>query len=697
MGKISCIMLSSLFMRIANASIDFNGDGVSDLWEQEFRELSPGESDFDGDGASDREEGIAGTDPEDRASVLALAPLRLSDEKLIFQWAGVAGKSYRIERLAGKSWIEVVSLPPLLSSAIQEFLIEAPEGGIFRLGVSDVDGDRDGLSAWEESQLGWSDDDPSSADDSERLDYISAIRAMEGPAGLPLGSGEILPQKLPSRNEAARFLIQASFGPTDELITEVTEMGISGWFDAQLAAATTTTTNEMYRNQSPFSAELFRQGWWRVANIAPDQLRHRMAYALSQIFVVSFQGGNIVNNGPRNQSIYYDIFVNGAFGSYRNILEKVTYSMVMGNYLSHLNNRKSDPTISRFPDENFAREVMQLFTIGLWELNPDGTFVIDQEGNLVPTYDNDTIVEMAKVFTGLSNSTYNFFQPAEDFFDIPRGNDYERPMKMFEDQHEPGVKNIINGVILDGTMSGEEEVQATLDALVSHPNLAPFVSRLLIQRFTSSNPSREYLARVTSVWNESVPQTLERVLEAILFDPEVRNTNPEDVTRGKVREPILRYTHLFRALRFADPTGRVRVDSAVVRAALGQFPMMAPSVFNFYLPDFSPPGELRTKGLVAPEMQIGTASQLVLSDNRFRAAIDRGATFMVPDFSVEEALASDPEALVAHLDTLMTGGRLTEATKRTTASLLRKIGGNLSRAKIAVHLISQSMEFTTIE
>jgi len=682
----------------ANALIDLDGNDISDLWELEFMEPGLDDSDLDGDGQSDREEGIAGTDPDDRASVLALAPLRLSDEKLIFQWAGVAGKSYRIERLAGKSWIEVVSLPPLQSSAIQEFLVEAPEGGIFRLGVSDVDGDGDGLSAWEESQLGWSDDDPSSADDSERLDYISAIRAMEDPAGLMVVGGMALPQKLPSRNEAARFLIQASFGPTEELITEVTQTGISGWFDAQLEAPATTTTIEMNRNQLNFSSDLFRQGWWRVANLAQDQLRHRMAYALSQIMVVSFDGGNIVNNGPRNQSKYYDIFVSGAFGSYRDVLEQVTYSMVMGRYLSHLKNRKSDPALARSPDENFAREIMQLFTIGLWELNPDGTRKVDGDGNLVPTYDNDTITEMAKVFTGLSNSTFQFGRPTTSFFQNPRGPDYERPMRMFEDEHEPGPKNIINGVMLDGTMTGEEEVQATLDALVSHANIAPFVSRLLIQRFTSSNPSPQYQARVSAVWNESTSRgQLDRVLEAILFDPEVRNSNQGNDFSGKVREPILRYTHLFRAFKFANPVGRVTTDSFAVSFALGQYPMMAPRVFNFYSPDFSPAGELRALGLVSPEMGLGTSSQIVFSDNQFRAAIDRGATHMVPDFSVEEVLASDPDALVAHLDTLMTGGRLNDTTKQIIINLVSAIGGDLSRVKAAIHLVTQSMEYTTIE
>jgi uncharacterized protein (DUF1800 family) len=473
-------------------------------------------------------------------------------------------------------------------------------------------------------------------------------------------------------------------------------MGLTGWIDNQATISTTRLQTSIARNALPINSSRGRDGWWRSANIAPDQLRQRMAYALSQILVVNFQGGSVIGDNYLIQARYYDIFTTGAFGSYRNILEKVTYSPAMGFYLSHLNNRKSDDPVNptRFPDENFAREIMQLFTIGLWELNWDGSRKLDQDGNFIPTYGNQTITEMAKVFTGMSHSTTNNGRAATSFYDVARGNDYLYDMKVWDEEHETGPKSIVNGVQLDGSQTGEEEVKAALDALLEHPSLPPFLSRLLIQRFTSSNPSAAYLARVSRVWlDDSTGESadLGEVIKAILLDPEILSGSTYQY-RGKVREPIIRYASLARAFNLASENGKYSTNQPRLNDDFGQFPMLSPSVFNFYLPDFAPEGEFRMAGMVSPELQLASLSQLLRSDSQFAASVEESGVSGSFDLTTELALVNDPSALVERVDLLMTGGRLKADTKAMILNAVQSEVTDLEKVRTAIYLVSQSME-----
>lgn len=704
LAKVCCLLFAVLLP--VQALLDLDGNGVSDIWEQANLDISV---DADGDGVSNFNEAIAGTDPNDPGSFLALNEPVVSDNEISFQWQGLAGKQYHIEKWDSQSekWETVSSVGALGLDGPQMVGISRGDGGFFRLVAGDVgilvDGDGDGLSAWEENQLGWSDSSGESSGDPVKGDFAVALRALESPEGLSLASGEVLSQRMPSREEASRFLIKASFGPTEESITQVCQKGLTGWLDEQMALPETKTMQQMYRNFASLDSSLHKKGLWRCFNVSKDQLRHRMAYALSQIFVVNMDGGNVIGDNPHTQATYYDFFVTGAFGSYRDILEQVTYSPVMGFYLSHLKNRKSDPAINRFPDENFAREIMQLFTIGLWELNPDGSPKLDLEGALIPSYNNETITEMAKVFTGMSHTRVSGGLLAGSFFDIPRGEDYRYPMKVWDEEHESGPKNIINDVVLGGTQTGEEEVQAALDALVSHDNIAPFVSRLLIQRFTSSSPSPKYIGRVSRAWegnslDDPDEDQLARVIEAILLDPETLSLDPEENTRGKVREPIIRLAALYRAFHIAPPTNiGYSVDINGWRNELAQYPTLAPTVFNFYLPDYSPSGEMAARNIFSPELQIATLSQLILSDNRFRSVINLGHRRSVPDYTLELSMAKEAELLVSHLSELLTGGRLGELAKSAIVSAVEAQGSDLEKVQTAVHLVSQSMECLTIE
>jgi uncharacterized protein (DUF1800 family) len=511
----------------------------------------------------------------------------------------------------------------------------------------------------------------------------------------------VVQRRATSRDEASRFLVQASLGAEPAAITQVATQGIGPWLDAQFAMPASSSYNRMWEEYSIFTydAMLWRRGWWRTIMLGEDQLRLRMAFALSQIFVINCDNGSVIGDNPPTQAHYYDLLINGSFGRYRDVLEAVSYSAPMGFYLSHLQNRKGDPALNRFPDENFAREIMQLFTIGLWELHPDGSRQVDGEGNFIPTYGNDEITEMAKVFTGLSFSIYNNY-PNLSFFTGGRGNDYHHPMKMFDDEHEPGAKTITGSVIIPAGQTGDEDIDDALDALCAHPNIGPFIGRLLIQRFTSSNPSPEYLARVAAVWEDNgsgVSGNLKSVLEAILLDPEARTPEARGDASGRVREPLLRLTALLRAFRARNAANNYPISSSDLMQPLGVFPLLAPSVFNFYSPDHQPMGEMRQRGLVAPELEIATTSRLLLTDNHLRNTIDNGLNTLVPDFSAAIALAGDTETLLDYLDELLTWGRMSPGTRATIRSAMNAQTDATAKVKTAIHLIAESPDFVVLK
>ncbi|YCM42392.1 DUF1800 family protein [Verrucomicrobiaceae bacterium 227] len=623
----------------------------------------------------------------------------MEDEVLTMQWNGVAGKAYTIQtwKVESGTWEVVMSISPQLVDQAQSYEFPSTgEAGIYRLGVRDVDGDGDGLNAWEELQLGWHDDDAHSSGSLTVADYEAALTLLEQPEGVSLVSGEVLPQRLPEAAEAARFLVQSTFGPTTESIQEVMQLGMSGWLDQQLAMSVTTTSSQLSKTGQPYSAVWWRHAWWRAALVAPDQLRHRMAYALSQIFVVNNEPGSVIGDNPYTKASYYDPFVAEAFGSYRDILEHVTYSPSMGFYLSHMNNRKSNLEINRFPDENFAREVMQLFSIGLWELESDGSRRLDSEGNDIPTYDNSVITEMAKVFTGMSNGTTMRGQPASSFYDLPTGDDYRYPLKVWDEEHEPGPKFLFKDVVIPDGQTGEEDVQQALDALATHDNTAPFICRLLIQRLTSSNPSPGYLRRVSLAWQEG-EGNLGKVVRAILFDPEARTWDRREGIRGKVREPLIRMTHIMRAFALPDESGRYAVSPSTLKGEFGQFVMSSPSVFNFYLPDYSPIGPLHDRDLVAPEFQIATVSSLLATHDRLKYTAIRGHQGREIDYTEELAMLDDVESLIDHLDVLLTFGTMSATTREAVLDRVVNERFDLDRVRIAVQVIVTSPEFSVLK
>ena len=428
--------------------------------------------------------------------------------------------------------------------------------------------------------------------------------------------------------EASRFLAQASYGSNPKDIKALTGRTANEWIEAQFLRPPFSLLNAMryWRqrrgpegNKKVSELEDAHNAWW-VSTIQQDQLRQRVAFALSQIFVVSSAG--VVGEYPKGLVSYYDTLVRGAFGNFRQLLQDVTMHPMMGMYLTYIGNRKerfdSTGKITQAPDENYAREVMQLFTIGLEQLNLDGTAKKDAGGNPIPTYSNDDVIGLARVFTGLS---WNGGQLTHECF-VRAGNcaantnaRETRPMVAYDQYHSTLEKRFLGTTIAEGQSSTMADLKLALDTLFDHPNVGPFIGRQLIQRLVTSNPSPAYVRRVASAFNDNgqgVRGDMKAVIRAVLLDEEARGDNArKQPSFGRIREPVLRFTHLMRALEASSRTGYWGIGRTDVPGNLNQTAMRAPSVFNFYRPGYSPAGTpVARAGLVAPEMQITQESSV---------------------------------------------------------------------------------------
>ncbi len=500
-----------------------------------------------------------------------------------------------------------------------------------------------------------------------------------GPAPAPTGPTTPPPTvtkpftNLETREEAARFLTQASFGGTDAEIDALVGTDAADWIANEMSKPATLMLPEM---QSRYATREDTDGnhsrlIWQTMLTADDQLRQRMMFALSQIFVISTD--DFFDQGY-SSAYYTDILTHQAFGQYRDILDEVTYSPAMARYLTYYRNLKGDERTGRMPDENYAREILQLFSIGLVELEMDGT----PKTGSPETYDNDDVIGLARVFTGLSGEgpSFSYRDQVEDW--------RNRPLKVFDDIHSPLEKSFLGTTIPENT-SGTDSIKTALDTIADHPNVAPFMSRQLIQRFTASSPSPAYVRRVATVFETgqfTAPNgrifgdgergNLEAVIAAILLDESVHD-DVQDNTEGKVREPVLKFIQYTRAFEVSniDVWEEFRLnDTRNPNDRLGQHPLRSPSVFNFYRPGYLSPGsESGAAGLTAPELQIvneGSALGFVnfLTHFIIRPADepDRFPGFQ-PNFATEIALAEDVEALVEHLNVKLTAGQLSDAAK----------------------------------
>lgn len=479
--------------------------------------------------------------------------------------------------------------------------------------------------------------------------------------------------------------------------------------------------------------------WFKIAVTAPDQLRQRVAFALSEILVASLNDETESNIETKMR--YYDILVAGAFGNYRQLLDDVTLSPTMGICLSYAGNPKADPVRGTAPDENYAREVMQLFSIGLVQLQPDGTLLLDPAGQPIPTYDQAMVSEMAKVFTGwawatapantTNVDTFVKTRPAGSNPSAPFGDDngWIVPMRYFDAFHDKTAKRIVSmqqvspaeasPTVILASQAGPQDLKIALDTLFNHPNTGPFISRQLIQRLVTSNPSPAYVYRVAQIFANDGTGTrgnLGAVVRAILTDYEARS--PAVVANagyGKIKETLIRFTSFFRALNAAAPNGRF-MDSwfgdprgvfgfptsplANPFNYVGQAPLQSPTVFNFFSPTYSPPGPMAAAGLVAPELEI-VPSHLAISipNNLTRYLYRTTASFPQPstgaspflemDYSAYLPNAKNAVELTQQLNLIFCAGQMSAATQAQLVNMLQSAptsATDADRVRTAIHI-----------
>lgn len=544
-----------------------------------------------------------------------------------------------------------------------------------------------------------------------------------------------------SRQNAAKFLTRSTFGATKESIDELlSQETYEAWINDQFSQSPNyhlpkvkALARKMCADKDDDGQPLVdsweikyprHQIWWETAVDGNDQLRQRIALALSEILVISDSNGLGLSDFQLGVTSYYDVLVKHAFGNYRNLLTDVTLHPAMGDFLSMSRNQKTNEEGTIRPDENYARELLQLFTIGVHELNIDGSLKRDENNNPIPTYDQSTIEEFAKVFTGWSYADlewYEYFGHANRTI----------PLIAFEEYHDTSAKKLLNNKQSPSGQTAREDLDFALNNIFKHPNIAPFISKQLIQRLVTSNPSPDYIKRVAEKFNnngEGVKGDMKAVVAAILLDEEALSAGQAE-NSGKLKEPMLRMTHLWRNFDM-QPMLKIghywesdkrcgqgtypsynfydSLDSFAQR--VGQGPLQARSVFNFFRPDYSPTGMLNDAGLSAPEFQIVNENTMVSGSNLFHqlieqfsdgkpkpAALDEYSTF---NLEYVTGLAADTDKLLDHLSLILLNGDMSASLRNIIS---KHIGdsvnfsegneGQFEKAREAILLITSSPEY----
>lgn len=532
--------------------------------------------------------------------------------------------------------------------------------------------------------------------------------------------------------QAVRFLTQTTFGPTPTDVSRVTSMGYEAWIDEQLGkpglqlshvdmskAALLAT-----KSDRPRALEALHT-WWTQALNDPAQLRQRVAFALSEIMVVSSMDGTLGDNGLLLAS-YMDMLNRSVDGNYRQLLENVALHPAMGIYLSHRGNRKEDTKSGRVPDENFAREVMQLFSIGLQDLNMDGSPKL-VNGKPVESYTSDDVKGLAKVFTGFSwwippdKTSLEWWRCFYRNDTCKDERQLTTSMSSYAQEHSITEKKFLGVTIAaQATADPAGDLRIALDRLASHDNTAPFISRQLIQRLVTSNPSPAYVAAVAQTFKDT-GGSIKAVVKAILLHPEARMPEQQNLaTYGKLREPVLRLSHLLRALPHTSDAATAARTAGVTPVyltaetdnpgtALGQTPLRSASVFNFFRPGYTPTQTaLGQQGLVAPELQTTSETSVIGYANFLADTLTNGfgpysqtlkRRDVQFDLSGFDALADDPAALMDTVSRRLLGRAASEPLRTTGATAIGKMLNKTAadrrlRVQAAILLVGVSPDFT---
>ena len=705
---------------------DLDGNGLPDVWEAAFRASGlTASGDDDGDGFSNEQEAVAGTHPLDASSMPFFELFPAPTEGMHrASWPVTPGKDHTLfSSLNLADWAPVGGLPTTVSDVSSQDIPTAPDYQMYQVGISDRNSDGDPLNDWTELALGLS---PTNAHSVSRPVSIDTNNDGEGDAEISgdlahwhstfgnhtelSSSGAV---STPSRYDASRLLLQASFGPTLKDINAVRSLGLEGWIDDQITNQPPTWhrdyIDEIYRDfEGPRTNLVYSYNdandsingnnadtaFARAAISGPDQLRQRVAYALSQIIVVSRRDANL-NNRLIAITDFYDLLVEHAFGNYEDLLMEVTLHPTMGRYLSHLGNQPPAPEINRYPDENYARELMQLFTIGIWELEQNGTRKQDSDGAFIPTYSNEEITNFARVMTGMWFGDNLWGSGGwQDF-------DYAVPMELHAKYHDFEPKTLLSGVTIPKRTASEEnallDVQDAVRNLFEHPNCAPFISKALIQFLVTSNPTPAYVARVSAVFADDGTGergNLAATVKAILMDPEARD--PAIANRpeyGIFREPVIRTMHIARLTNVNRDNNVLWWDYGYYYEQSLQQPTASPSVFNFYRPDYKAPGVLTENNLVGPAMEITNSHSAVSFPDQIWRNANKGfshnSDYSFPaDYSQLLPFADDHEALLDYANLVVCGGNMTAQTRAAILTALNATDASddIGRVRLALYL-----------
>jgi uncharacterized protein (DUF1800 family) len=478
---------------------------------------------------------------------------------------------------------------------------------------------------------------------------------------------------------AARLLEQSTFGPTPASIQHVQTVGMQSFLNEQYAATASTYPAPGANDD----ITVVKQRFFTNALTGQDQLRQRVAWSLAQTFVVS----NQKIGDPSAFTSWMNMLQKDAFGNFSTLLNDVTLSPTMGHYLDMVRNDKPDPNSGAQPNENYAREILQLFSVGLAQLNPDGTPQVDGNGVPLPTYTQDTIIGFAHVFTGWAYPTKAGQTPS--FYN---GEYYGGPMIPFDNHHDTGQKLLLNGVVLGSGGTAQSDLTAALQNIFTHPNVGPFISKELIQHLVTSNPSPAYVSRVTAVFNDNgsgVRGDMRAVVNAILMDSEARRgDDPTQVqaSDGHLKEPVLFMTNLLRATNATSDGANLQNYASDMK----EEPFESPTVFNFYPPDNGIPGTT----LLGPEFRIFNSTTAISRINFVNDLVygSVGSTTKT-DISAYVALASNPPELVDSLSNVLTHGPLSDGARNTVITTVTNLTDNTKRARTALYLIGSSSQF----
>ncbi|HEX3554704.1 MAG TPA: DUF1800 family protein [Thermoanaerobaculia bacterium] len=481
-----------------------------------------------------------------------------------------------------------------------------------------------------------------------------------------------LPPGPPTVQDAARFLLQATYGPRPGEAEALQQKGFAAWLNEQFAmsaASHLATYDELVSHQAPGVdpvTELVRESYFSQAVQGPDQLRQRMVFALAEFFVVSDRDADLRKN-PESLAAYLDLLGQHAFGNFRDLLGAVTLSPTMGKYLDMAGSSKSIPSLGVNPNENYAREIQQLFSIGLYELHPDGTLHLDGSNQPIPTYDQNEVIAFARAFSGWTFGGQNQRDPRVFFRPV---RNYRIPMAAWAAYHDLDAKKLLDGVVLPAGQTAQADLQQGLDLIFHHPNVGPFFCQFLIQRLVTSNPSPAYVYRCGQAFADNgshVRGDLKAVLRAVLLDYEARAatlaTRPDE---GHLREPVVRFLGTLRTLDAHPRSGRWNLNIDRQGLGMGQIPLRAPTVFNFFEPGYALPGEIAQAGLVSPEFQIATETTVVGTANVYRALFGSGGTtgplmFNLTPFQPPQ-VATD-EALLDRVNLVLFAGAMSDPTR----------------------------------